>query len=108
VRLPWGIVISAGQYRKTYPLAAKILTYKDKEPPTRQTDSVRQGSEIISENDIDIEKLKPYKGADGKYYKRIDSAIEMTVIGAALEFALIYQGTKIGHSQVEPDLDDGY
>jgi hypothetical protein len=107
VRLPWGIVISARNYCKTYPLAAKILIYEDKEPPIRQTDSVRQGSEITSENDIGIEILKPYKGADSKYYKRVDFVIVMTVIGAALEFALICQGTKIGHSQVEPDLDDG-
>jgi hypothetical protein len=108
VRLPWSLYIPVEQFRNTYPLAANILTCEDKEPPSRQTGSVRQGSEITSKNHIDVAKLKPLKGTDGRYYKRIDFAIEMTVIGAALDFALMYQGEKIGHSQVEPELDDGY
>lgn len=108
MRLLWNINVSAEQFRNAYPLTANIFTCDDKEPPNRQTSSVRQGSEIKSKNHIDIANLKPFKGTDGNFYKRIDFAIEMTVIGAALEFALMYQGNKIGHSQVEPELDNRY
>jgi hypothetical protein len=54
---------------------------------------------------MDISNLRAFKGADGKYYKRIDFAIEMTVIGAALEFALMYQQKRVGHSSVKAQVD---
>lgn len=108
VRLLWNLNVSAEQFRSAYPLTANIFTCNDKDPPSRQTNSVRQGSAIKSKKHIDIDNLKPFRGTDGKLYKRIDFAIEMTVIGTALEFALMYQGKKIGHSQVEPELDNGY
>ncbi|KAJ4406589.1 hypothetical protein N0V91_004532 [Didymella pomorum] len=106
VQLKWTINVSAEQFRSAYPLTASIFKCDDKEAPSRQTDSVRQSSEIKSEKHVDISSLSTFRGTDGKLYKRIDFAIEMSVIGTALEFALMYQGRKIGHSQVEPDVDD--
>jgi len=106
VQLKWTINVSAEQFRSAYPLAASIFKCDDKAAPSRQTDSVHQSSEIKSEKHVDISSLPTFRGTDGKLYKRIDFAIEMTVIGTALEFALMYQGRRIGHSQVEPDVDD--
>ena len=108
VRLSWSINAPAEESTLAYPLKANIITCDDKDPPYRRTSSVRQGSEIKSKNGIDMSDLNTFKGLNGKRYKRIDFAIEMTVIGTALDFALVYQGNKIGHSQVEPELDHGY
>ena len=108
MRLLWNLNVSTEQFSDYYPLTANIFTCNDQEPPTRQTSSVRQGSEIKSESYIDISNLRVFKGTDGKSYKRIDFAIEMTVIGAALEFALMYQGKRIGHSQVKAEVHSGY
>ena len=106
MRLLWNINASVEQFRNSYPLTANIFTCNDKEPPSRQTANVKQGSAIKSEQPIDTSNLKIFKGTDGRAYKRIDFAIEMKVIGAALEFALLHQGKRIGHSQIEPEVDN--
>lgn len=54
---------------------------------------------------MDISSLRSIRGRDGKNYKRIDFSIEMTVIGTALEFALMYQGKRVGHSSVKAQID---
>jgi hypothetical protein len=108
LRLLWNIIASAEQFLTSYPLKADILTCDDKYPPYRRTTSVRRGPGIKSKNQIDISNLEIFRGADGKLYRRIEFWIEMTVIGTALEFALMYQDKKIGHSHVEPELDHGY
>lgn len=105
VRLPWHINVSAEQFRDSYPLSASIFTCNDRDPPTRQISSVRQGSSIQSEKSLDICNLRSFRGTDGKQYKKIDFSIEMTVIGAALEFALMYQGKRIGHSEVQAQVE---
>lgn len=54
---------------------------------------------------MNISNLRPFMGTDGKQYKKIDFSIEMTVIGTALEFALMYQDKRIGHSSVNAQID---
>lgn len=54
---------------------------------------------------MNISSLRPFKGTDGKMYKKIDFSIEMTVIGTALEFALMYQGKRIGHSSLQAQVE---
>lgn len=105
VRLPWHINVPTDQFCNQYPLSASIFTCNDRNPPTRQTNTVRPGASIQSDKPMDISNLRPFKGSDGKYYKRINFAIEMTVIGAALEFALMYQEKRVGHSSVKAQVD---
>lgn len=40
------------------------------------------------------------------WYKLIEFEIEMTVIGTALEFALIFQGKRMNHSQIETEFEN--
>lgn len=105
VRLSWHINASTEKYRNHYPLSASIFTCNDRVPPTRLISTVRPGPSIRSEKPVDISNLRSFKGVDGKYYKKIDFSIEMTVIGTALEFALMYQGKHIGHSSVKAQID---
>ena len=105
MRLPWHINVSTEQFPNYYPLSASIFTCNDRDPPTRQTSTVRQGSTIQAERPMNISNLRPFMGTDGKQYKKIDFSIEMTMIGTALEFALMYQDKRIGHSSVNAQID---
>ncbi|KAF2127837.1 actin-like ATPase domain-containing protein [Dothidotthia symphoricarpi CBS 119687] len=105
VRMPWHANVPVQEHREFFSLGVLIQTCKEKDPPARQTALVRPGFRIESDEGIKLANIRPHKGADGRFYKRIDFEIEMKVIGTALEFALMYQGQRIGHSQTEAEVD---
>ncbi|KAH6629649.1 hypothetical protein C7974DRAFT_394938 [Boeremia exigua] len=105
VLLSWYRDIPAEQYHKGYSLVSCISTCDDHVPPTRRTSSVREGLEIKSDSPIDVSSLKVFKGIDGRSWRKVSFGIEMKVIGTALEFALIYDGKRIGSSEVEAKVD---
>lgn len=53
-----------------------------------------------------MSNINAIQGKDGHWYKRVDFEIEMTVIGTALDFALIVQGKRVQHGKVETEVED--
>lgn len=55
---------------------------------------------------LDVSHMIPFQGLDGNWYKGFSFEIEMTVIGTALDFALIVQGKRVQHGKVEAEIED--
>lgn len=103
--MSWCRSIPANQCLNKYSLKAFISTCDDRVPPIRRTESVREGLEITSSSSIDVSSLQVLQGLDGKPYRKVHFDIEMRIIGTALEFALIYDGKRIGSSEVAAKVD---
>lgn len=84
-------------------VSLEISLCGDLTPPNIVTSSVRSSCTIRAQ--LDISQTPIIQGVDGKQYKLVEFEIEMTVIGTALEFALIFQGKRMNHSQIETEFE---
>ncbi|KAF3051884.1 hypothetical protein E8E11_011099 [Didymella keratinophila] len=106
VKHEWYREVSAQRFRSTYAFVVPIVTSDDQNPPSRRESSVRDGFDITSNAPVDVSQLKTYPGVDGEYYKKVHFALEMKVIGTALEFTVIYDGKRVAHREVAPEVDN--
>jgi hypothetical protein len=73
-------------------------------PPTRHAPGIKKTAVIPIK--LLASQLPNFKGEDGNEYKRMSYAIEMTVIGTALEFSLVLDGKRMGAQNVEVEFNE--
>ncbi|KAH7414561.1 hypothetical protein DE146DRAFT_763391 [Phaeosphaeria sp. MPI-PUGE-AT-0046c] len=83
----------------------EILLCAELIPPQRHNSNTVRPSCTLKAN-LDVSHIPAIQGLDGNWYKRVDFEIEMTVIGTALDFALIVHGRRVQHGRVETELED--
>ncbi|KAF2193120.1 actin-like ATPase domain-containing protein [Zopfia rhizophila CBS 207.26] len=107
VLLRWHCNILSSHVRPSSPynFMNAILSCNDETPPPRFNENTVKTSCTI-QSLLDISGLPDLKGRDGLDYKRVNYDIEMTVIGTALEFSLIYEGKRIGKQNVDVEFEE--
>lgn len=104
--LPWRESIRTNENTTTATIAVSIYTCDSQTLPSRRTDNVKRGCIIKTSQPIAISHLKEYTGADGQTYKEVHYDLEVSVIGVALEFSIMYNGERVGHSQLQAEVQD--
>ena len=87
-----------------YPFSMHIYTCDLATQPTRKTKDIKPGCKI--EGQLDISGLPELRGKNGQLYKRLIFHVEMTIIGTALEFTLIFQKKRMGQQNVKVEFDE--
>jgi hypothetical protein len=107
VRRQWKHHALLSQCDKGLSLNLIIYSCSDQDPTNRPTGSLRPSAKLEPDSPIDVTSLPKFRGADGNIYKEIVFDIEMSIIGAALEFALWHKGKRIGCRSLEAEVEDG-
>lgn len=87
-----------------YPFSVGIYTCDLATQPTRKTKDIKLGCKIGGQ--LDISGLPELRGKNGQLYKRLMFDVEMTIIGMALEFTLIFQKKRMGQQNVKVEFDE--
>jgi hypothetical protein len=106
VRRTWNQFIFHTDTRLNYEFDKEILTCISRNPPSRMTKGVERSCRLRTDKPIDISNIQITIGADGKEYKDVHHEVEMKVIGAAVEFTIIYNGKRVGRSQFSAKVVD--
>lgn len=104
VKIAWHKHISSS-FGATYAFSLDILLCGELVAPRRLNNKTVKPSCTLKA-DLDVSNINAIQGKDGHWYKRVDFEIEMTVIGTALDFALIVQGKRVQHGKVETEVED--
>ncbi|OQE47198.1 hypothetical protein PENCOP_c001G01352 [Penicillium coprophilum] len=79
-----------------------IMQCDDNDPPSRHNTSVKELCRIhVSLEGISYSSLESYKGENGQALKKFSYDLEMVPSGASTEFAVWYQGRKLGSGQAD-------
>jgi hypothetical protein len=79
-----------------------IMQCDDDDPPSRCNTSVKELCRIhVSLEGISYDSLESYKGENGQALKKFAYDVEMVPSGASTEFAVCYQGRKLGIGQAD-------
>ncbi|GMG04905.1 unnamed protein product [Aspergillus oryzae] len=83
-------------------LTETILQCDDDKPPSRRNSSVKELCKIrINRRHVSFNSLEDYMGKNGQHLKKWVYDIEMVPSGASNEFAVIYQGKRLGSEKAD-------
>jgi hypothetical protein len=79
-----------------------IMQCDDDDPPSRRNTSVKDLCKIhVSLQGISYDSLEDFKGENGQALKMFTYDVEMVPSGASTEFAVCYEGRKLGTGQAD-------
>ncbi|KAF1850457.1 uncharacterized protein K460DRAFT_422933 [Cucurbitaria berberidis CBS 394.84] len=104
--LPWRESVPTKGGPTTATIAVSIYACDSMTPPSRRDDNVKRSCIIETTLPIDITKLNEHSGANGHTYKEVHYDLEVSVIGVALEFSIMYNGERVGHNQLQDEIKD--
>ncbi|KAI1407357.1 actin-like ATPase domain-containing protein [Hypoxylon sp. FL1857] len=84
---------------------SEILQCDDDVPPSRFNDRIKSLCTITVELDVPYELLEDFTSAEGKRMKRFNFDVEMVPSGASIDFAILYQGIKLGSQNAKIEFE---
>lgn len=92
-------------YEASSEFKAKVKQCDDDTPPSRNTSKVKDLCTITVKLDVPYEALEDFYGAQGKMLKKLDYTVEMVPSGASIDFAVLYDGIKLGSQNARVEFE---